>query len=148
MLILERSSQGFSRYYGKMEVSEKNKKIFSVLRQEIPRKIMIYLIFLHEDFASQNEISEYLGKHPTTISFHLNKLIEVGLVNRITKGKEIKYRINYEHEMYDFFIKYNKSILDGIIPFALNWWEYKIQSDRIDNILEFFYEIFPHPYYV
>jgi predicted transcriptional regulator len=147
-LILEKTSLGFCRYYGKMKVSENNKKIFSVLRQEIPRRIMIYLIFLHEDYVTQNEISKYLNKHPTTISFHLNKLIEIGMLERITIGKETKYKINYEHDIYDFFIKYNKTILDDVLPFAINWWNYKIQSDRIDNIIEFFQEIFPHPYYV
>jgi predicted transcriptional regulator len=131
-----------------MEVSEKNKKIFSVLRQQIPRKIMLYLIFLHEDYTTINEISNYLDKHPTTISFHLNKLMEIGLVKRSQFGNEVRYKVNYEYDLYDFFIKYNKSILDEITPFAINWWDYKIQSDRIDIIIEFFQEIFPHPYHV
>lgn len=146
-LVLVKSADRFSRYYGVRKVGEKNKKIFVILRQEIPRKIMLYLI-LHKDFPSQVEISKHLRKHPTTISFHLDKLMDIGLVRPIPMGNEIRYRVNCEHEMYEFFIEYNKCLLDEIIPFAVNWWEFMIQSDRVDKIIELVYEVLPHPYHV
>ena len=74
--------------------------------------------------------------------------MDIGLVRPITRGNEIRYRVNCEHEMYEFFIEYNKCLLDEIIPFAVNWWEFMIQSDRVDKIIELVYEILPHPYHV
>lgn len=146
-LVLVKTVDRFSRYYGISKVGEKNKKIFVILRQEIPCKIMLYLI-LHKEFPSQVEISKHLRKHPTTISYHLDKLMDVGLVRPIPMGNKIRYRVNCEHEMYEFFIEYSKCLLDEIIPFATNWWEFIIQSDRVDKIIELVYEVLPHPYHV
>ena len=145
-LILKKSEDGFCRYYATNKVSAKNKKIFSILRHEIPRKILFYIIF-HKDYPTQIEISKYLKKHPATVSFHIEKLIDCGLIEKITFGKKIKYKVNTEHDFYNFFITYDKTILNDLMPFALEWWDYNISINRIDKIMDFIYEILPHPYY-
>lgn len=143
--IIVTSEDSFKRYYCLRKVGVKTKKIFSILRQETPRKIMLFIL-LHRDFPSQIEISHFINKHPTTVAFHLEKLIEKDLVINMIVGNETKYRINFEHELYDFLIEYDNSILEDLMPFALEWWEYNMKKNRIDKIVENLYDIFPNPY--
>jgi len=144
--ILVKNNEGFRRHYAVQKVSNVNKKLLSILRQEIPCKIMLFM-FLHKDYPSQIEISKHLNKHPTTISYHLDKLIENDLIIPYSYRKKTIYRVNIEHEIYDFFIQYKKSLLDDFIPFALDWWEYNIGSKRMEKVIKSTFEIFPHPYY-
>ena len=146
-LIFTKDKEMFRRYFCKNKVGKNEKLILSILRQRIPHKIIMYFIF-HNNIASQVEISKYLNKHPTTVSFHLKKLKKLGLLDSNKSGREVKYYINYESELYEFFIKYNKCILNQEIPFALEWWEFMIKSQRIDKIIDGVFEIFPNPYHV
>jgi predicted transcriptional regulator len=63
----------------------KEKKLLSVLRHTTARYIVYYLmVHLH---ASERHLSNNLEKHPTTIEFHLKKLLEVGLIEPVQVSK-------------------------------------------------------------
>jgi len=104
-------------------------------------------MIFHEDNPTQMEISRYLNKNPATISFHLDKLIDFGLIEPMLIGKEIKYIVNTEKDFYDFFITYHDTMLDDLLPFSLEWWDYNIGINRVDKIIDLVYKILPHPYY-
>lgn len=144
--IVVNSEGNYKRFYCIKKVGSKNKKMFSILRKEIPRKILLFIL-LHKDFPSQIEISHFIKKHPTTVAFHLDQLIKKELIIRMKIRNENRYRINFEYELYEFLIEYDESILEDLMPFALNWWEYNMQKNRIDKIVENMYDIFPNPYY-
>jgi len=146
-IVYVKNTTSFRRYYTNGKLSAREKKILSVLQQKIPRKIMLYMI-LNPDQVGQIEISKYLKKHPTTIAFHIKKLIKIGFIGKTTVGNETKYWVNWESELYEFFIKYKKIMLDLEMPFAMDWWEFIMSSNRIDKMINGVYNVFPHPYHV
>ena len=72
-VLIAKPNGKYVRYYIARKIGEKDKKIISLLRQDIPFKIVMFLLLYPN--SSQTEISKHLRRHSTTISFHLEKLI-------------------------------------------------------------------------
>ena len=51
------------------------------------------LIELTKYWKGPNVHLFYLNKHPTTLDFHLQKLLDADIIEKVKIGKEIKYRI-------------------------------------------------------
>ena len=165
-------------YYVRNNIGNDKKKVFSLLRHEVPRNIILYLLSV--SCGSQIELSKSLEKHPTTIEFHLKKLLDMGIIEpapvdnknvyvkfeklwiieRAPVGKEIIYRLKNPLLIYDSVILYKKGSLDvnfcniPIIKFKF-WSSFEDSKTKsksfqgsIRSFEEMIYEIFPHPYHV
>jgi hypothetical protein len=144
-----------------------HKKILNYLRQETPRKIILFLCVFYS--PTLTEISKSLklvypkevrGKfnhftrHPSTILAHLKKLIESDIIERIYIDKESRYVLKEPEIIYDILITHKTSILDDKIKTVI-WWanvydkNIKVpDKDLIEKFVDNIYEIFPHPYHV
>jgi DNA-binding MarR family transcriptional regulator len=80
-LIAIQSESKYYRYYIKDKVGNNNKKIMPYLRQKVPLNIILYLLLWVG--ASQIELSRSIKKHPTTVEFHLKKLVDAGIIERL-----------------------------------------------------------------
>jgi len=107
--LVKKSEERYTRYYIANKVGKTDKKILNLLRQTVPREIIIFLL-LHP-YPSQIKISRNLGKHPTTISFHLKKLMNVDIIETIPNGNETIYRMKNPQHIYDLLIIYGESLL-------------------------------------
>ena len=143
-IIKTQSEDGYVRYYIVNKIGNDQQKILHILRQEVPRNIILYLLLL--SCASQIEISKSLEKHPTTIEFHLKKLRDMGIIERIPVingkvhikfkviekiecnpvGKEIFYKLKEPYLIYDSIILYKE----------------KLFGENYFDILSFYYKIF------
>ena len=130
-LITTKSEDGYVRYYIINNIGNDQKKMIHILRQEVPRNIILYLLW--QSCASQIELSKSLEKHPTTIEIHLKKLLNrniverapvdtegvhveflgpVKIVDRAPVGKEIIYRLKNPYSTYHSVILYKKRSLN------------------------------------
>jgi len=180
-LIVSNDDLKYNRYYVKEKVDRRDKEILNLLRQKIPRRIILMLLMpgpgqIFKDnktkkeafknsstflkLYSKKEIIEltehwkgsydkdfFVNKHHTTVIFHLQKLLDAGLIKKVKVGREYKYKLKDEDFIWEIFIKYNDALSINSINTMLSW-----QSDGIDwaleNILDIGWEIFPHPYHV
>ena len=115
--IVRKDDDKYTRYYIANNVGENEKKILHILRQETPREIIIYLLL--NPNSSQIKISKDLNKHPTTISFHLNKLNNVDMIESMITGNEIKYNIKNSEHVLELFTKYRESFVDTISNYVI-----------------------------
>lgn len=146
-LIIERSDDRFIRYYPKNKIGEKYKKVLNLLRQETPKKIMIFIIAGPD--RNLISISKELKKDPRTIAFHLKKLIKIGLIEPISHGREVKYRLKDWDIMNDIWIiTYQDKIFDGEFTPLIDFLYKEKFVSNIDKVIKTAYEIFPHPYHV
>jgi predicted transcriptional regulator len=179
--ILEKHEDKYSRYYVVKEVGRREKEIFKLLRQDIPRRIVILLLYTRPCYwypeidynkifsasfesmytFSKKELVEMekccknpenakrysLRKHRTTIDYHLNKLLDAGIIEKVPSGREMRYRIKDLLEIYIFVNKYKNAFSCKIVDLFV----YYIRN-RTDKVLDLFIEnifsIFPHPYHV
>ena len=177
-LISTKSDRRYARYYVTQKVGRTDKQFLNIMRQEIPRKIVLLLLVqgpdeIYRDYTkydpidpnilkmihSKNELAGLirywkkpyddlfrLKKHRTTIDFHLDKLIDAGIVEKIQTGKEIKYKVKDEFEVWQFLCNYNKTLSDNQVNLMVGWGN-SFTERHIDSTLEVLWEIFPHPYH-
>ena len=104
------------------------------------------LIELTKHWHGPNVSQFRLDKHYTTIDFHLRKMLDADLIEKVKVGREKKYRLKDEDMIWAFLIKYQKALSTKSINLYLSW-----QNEGwirfLDNILDGVYEILPHPYH-
>ena len=77
-LISVKKNNSYSRLYCTNCIGIKEKEILNIIRQKTPRHILIFMCTFV--VTSQKELSINLEKHPTTITFHLKKLLDIGVI--------------------------------------------------------------------
>ena len=94
----------YKRYYieGSVEGSTE-RKIVSLLREEIPLKIVLFL--LKRQNAKHKEILENFNITSSTLSYHLNKLVNLGIVDIPTLEKK-GYSVRDNKEIMRLIKKY------------------------------------------
>ena len=151
-LITTKSEGGYARYYIINNIGNDQKKIFHLLRQEVPRNIILYL--LSQSCASQIELSKSLEKHPKTLEFHLKKLLNrdiiepapvnnegvhvellgpFKIIDRSPVGKEIIYRLTDPYSTYHSVILYKKRSLNDNFCDILSV-QYKFSSWCLNSV--------------
>ena len=156
--LLGKSEDRFTRYYATKKVGASDKAILGIMRQDIPRRIILFL-FLYPEH-SKIDISQDLEKPTTTISFHLKKLMDLDIIENRRVGHSYAYRLKNQKEMYNILILYENSLSDDVLGPFLEYVKYVIpdgvpssyrrrrKKKDVDEIIEAIYEIFPHPYHV
>ena len=95
--ILERSGKVRSRriniyrHYYAVEVLEAEHNILAFLRQETAMDILTYL--MEHPRSTQSDIINFKGFSAPTISWHMARLEEAGLVSSIKEGRTVRYAI-------------------------------------------------------
>ena len=170
-------SQGNYTYYYVLDnkLDSNQKKMLHLLSKEVPRNIIIFLIY--HFCTSQIELSKCLEKHPTTIEFHLKKLLNAGIIEpaptkngkvyigrkclkiilRKSGKNEIIYRLKDTPLMYNLLIYYNKNLncnfindLSYICKFHAsinNKPSVLGRNGLLDSIEKEILNVFPHPYH-
>lgn len=121
-LITVKSDGGYVRCYIAGEIGVKDKKIIGVLRQNVPRKILLFLLLHPSSFHRAIYIQLQLA--PSTISFHLNKLVDLDIINCVKVGRQTRYQIKEPEYVSDLLITYRETFLDKTVDrFADAWLE-------------------------
>ena len=87
--IISRDDGKYSRYFISLEIGEKEKRILNCLRKRTTLHIILWFFIAVQ--CSQKDISRFLEKHPTTISFHLRKMIQAGIIEQVSIDKGVIY---------------------------------------------------------
>ena len=174
--IIDSKNQGrYKRFFVKFKLGKREKEIFNLLREKIPRYI-IFQMFINT-VCSQIELSKELNRQPAAISFHLKKLLDLGLIEvapvvdgkiflhesyilvRSRVGNELIYRFTRKDTftiMYNLLIAYKDSLpdldlIDDVIFAAEEglreeeYLEIKSGQGALESIFDVFNELFPIP---
>jgi len=82
------------RFYVCEQVGVKDRELVSLLRQEVPFKIIIYLFF--PGFCSKSELARDLKIHISTVDFHIKKLLDMDVIAYI-EVKDGKFISHHHH---------------------------------------------------
>jgi len=146
-LIVEKENSRYNRYYIRNSEGRIDREFLNVVRQKVPRNIIMCLCMFY--VATKKELSNHLDKHPTTIDYHLQKLLKIGFIELapVENGKIINEKIGkpiilrkptknerlYKIKDRDFInklmYKYNKSFFkDKAYKIA-----YELSREKIDS---------------
>jgi len=103
---------GYSRYFLQGEAGPRQKRKFSILRQETLLKIV--LLLLKKKQAHHKEILQYLDISPSTLSYHLKRLQKNKIIEINPQESTRSYQIKEPKELIAWLIKYKPyNLLDG-----------------------------------
>jgi len=76
--ISEKKEKGYKRLYAKEEIGSEDKEILAILRQKIPCRIILYLLFKFS--FSRKELCEELNEKPAILSYYIKKMLDMGII--------------------------------------------------------------------
>jgi len=142
----------YKRYFVKNNVGSYDKKILIDLRDEIPRGIIFFSYIFPKVYT--DEYNRGLKIPITTLSYHLKKLVKIGVLNSyIENGRRI-YLLKDRKHIYDLIIRYENSLSEDkmissiiyyIKEYMPNGKEYYTNKKR-DKILDDISNFFPCPF--
>jgi predicted transcriptional regulator len=100
-----------TRYYP-VNVSEKESAILKYVRHEPIRQIVLFI--LEHDMPTFNEIVDHTGKAPSTVSSHLKRLKEAGIIS-VRYGECHLYRLVDRDLVAEVLSKYKASFVDKAV---------------------------------
>lgn len=115
----------YRRYFVSEEVHYLDRKILGLLRQRIPRGIVMHLL-LNPSCRFQELLKKFhISK--STLSFHLKKLTRAGILDEETVGREKCYNVSDAEKVSRILITYKSSFLDDAVDrFAEVWMELRV----------------------
>jgi len=90
--------------------------------------------------------SFHINKSRTTITYHLQKLLDADLIKEVKVDRVTKYKLKDEDMIISFLIKHKDELSIESVDLRLKWLRHQYIGG-LENILEIGWEIFPHPYY-
>ena len=109
------------RYFVGEDVSYGDKATIAILRQEIPRRIVIHLM-LNPNTSFQDVLAQFkISK--STLSFHMKKLTTAELVHTEKVGRETYYKVADPDNTARVILTYKTSFLDDIVDRFAEIWE-------------------------
>jgi len=111
----------YLRYYAHIQITDAEKKVLELVRQKSIRHILLYL--LETNNCNHEHLVKSLDIAPSTISWHLNKLIDAGIVNKEVEGRKSFYSLNDPELVKKVLIKYKESFLDVLVDRFIEMWE-------------------------
>lgn len=111
-LVVPVNESGYTRYYAKGEVGTEDKKVLGLLRQNVPLRII--LLLLKCDTSQHKELLQNLDVAPSTLSYHLKKLVSCGVVAVQSYGEEKGYSVINKEMVTRLLIRYKPySLIDS-----------------------------------
>lgn len=84
---------GLFRYYFPIGVFQDNEKnLLEILSHETARDILIFII--EQKNPTQTDIAERIGVSAASVSWHVGRLTELGVIGEIKEGKYKRYQLN------------------------------------------------------
>jgi DNA-binding transcriptional ArsR family regulator len=107
---VERQSR-ITRYYP-VSVSDSESAILKFVRHEPVRQIVLFI--LDHELCTFNEIVDRTKKAPSTVSSHLKRLREAGIVS-VRYGEYQLYRLAEKDLVAEVISKYRSSFIDKVV---------------------------------
>ena len=120
-LLIYKKEDNTVRYFPR-EFQLENIKLLTFLRQTTIRKIILFI--LTNENCQHKDIIRFVRLSPSTVSWHLNKLVTASIVAPKRVGRKIKYKIATDKkEIIKLLITYKESFLDSLVNKAIEMWE-------------------------
>ena len=103
-LIYSVKEAGYRRFYIQGRIGQEDRKRLSMLRQEVPLKIILFLIknpgSKHKDILRLIEIA------PSTLTYHIKKLVESEIIEIKSRNDIRKYYIKNVNEIINLLVQF------------------------------------------
>jgi predicted transcriptional regulator len=120
-LVLSEKKGEYLRFYSRTEIPPEEKQILELLHQESIRQILLHL--LENKSCNHDRLVKKLGLSPSTISWHIKKLIDAGVISKEVDGRKSIYSLSNSDLVVRVLIQYRASFMDSIVDRFIEMWE-------------------------
>jgi predicted transcriptional regulator len=111
----------FLRYYVQGKIVVEEKKVLELARRKTVRHILLFL--LNNDMGNNDALSDSLHLSPSTVSWHIKKLIEANVLTSRVTGRKIFYSVNDPEIVRAVLVKHKVSFMDKLVDRFVEMWE-------------------------
>jgi predicted transcriptional regulator len=119
-VLMSEDHQGKRRLFVAEELDSEEREILSSLRYETTRHVLLFLI--QEEKARNGGIAEEVGVAPATVSWHVSRLIEEGIISEVRDGRTTLYTVADEELTMQLLVRYQESFVDRAVDNVLDFW--------------------------
>ena len=119
-VLMSEEHRGKRRLFVAEELDDEEREILSSLRYETTRHILLFLI--QKETARNGEIATELGVAPATVSWHVSRLVEDGIVSPVQDGRTTLYTVTDEELTMQLLVRYRESFVDRAVENVLDFW--------------------------
>jgi predicted transcriptional regulator len=109
---IDRQNNRVTRYYI-VDITKEDSDIIGCFRNRVTRKIAIFI--LQHDSCIFNEIVDHINKAPSTVSWHLKRLRNAGIISVTSGEKHHLYRVVDGEVVGNILYKYKESFVDKVV---------------------------------
>jgi predicted transcriptional regulator len=109
---IDRYNNRVTRYYI-INIPKEESDIIGCFRNKVTRKMAIFI--LQHDSCIFNEIVDHMNKAPSTVSWHLKRLRDAGIISIISGEKHQLYRVVDREIIANILYKYKESFVDKVV---------------------------------
>jgi predicted transcriptional regulator len=110
---VERLSNNRITRYFIVDIPKEDSDIIGCFRSNVIRNIVYFL--LKNEFCTFNEIVDHIGKAPSTVSWHMKKLKEAGILDTNIGNDHFLYGIADKELISRILLEYKESFTDRVI---------------------------------
>lgn len=118
--LITSSKRGFYRFYFPVGIEDFDKEIIQILSQETAKLILLFIIKRRN--PSQREIANEVGIASPSVNWHVQRLIDLKIIEEIKDGRYKRYRIIGSHEKWMNAVGFIKNYF----PSLWNEWSCRI----------------------
>ena len=119
--LIQEERDGNNVIYFPRSFDSNNKTLLTLLRQGTVRRIILFLV--NHKNPSHEEIVDAIKVSPSTVSFHLKKLIHSDIVSTAKSGRRTFYSLHVDKEkIMKLLITYQASFLDAMVDRVVEMW--------------------------
>lgn len=133
-LISEKPDRYYKRYYLIGELGILDKQMLAALRQENPRRLILFL--LENPGTKHKHLLARFELKPSTLSFYLKNLIEKQILIRKRAGRESSYTLVNPEGIIKILVTYRPSFFDKLVDRFLETWFEGFKTDEETEELE------------
>lgn len=119
-LISKTTNTYYTRYYPAYELGVEDKRIMALLRQEMLREILIFII--STDKPSHGDITKKFNLLKSTTSFYLDKLLKPRIIEKEKSGRKVIYNVKDPQRILRLILLYRKGFGDEIVKRVEGLW--------------------------
>ena len=120
--LLRTSSDGeYLRYYAYPEISDEERRVLELVHHKSIRHILLHL--LENDVCINEQLTGHLHLSPSTVSWHIKRLVDENIVEKKTSGRESLYSVNDPELIKKVLIKYRETFMDKLVNRFKEMWE-------------------------
>ena len=108
-----------TRYFASVLVEPADRRVISALRQEALRRVLLFVL-ARGGSAPYQELQTSLGIPPSTLAVYLAQLVDRGLLDRRSLGRESRYEAIDARRTIRLLHTYRGSFLDELVDHLLD----------------------------